>query len=347
MADIISDAYQLHRGVYCSHKKLVPSANTWHEEDAIAKGAVLLASTVNALGAVFHMLVETIKYLQTERNVDNEGLWGPQAMVSNSAKEASRNLELARDQLIRGADMKDKNDSIGPVLTPEAIAIALIERLTLGVFESVTIDKKIDIINMYEECLEALALQVKTEASRRLLQKINELQEEVTIVNDVFKQQVNVLLKFRECLDPKTFGMASITRRLRYEYECKGIDRILDCIRERLRSCAELKERAKLLAIENVQLVETLQDDNSKAIFIFTVVTVMFLPLSFVAGFFGMNVVGISGTTSTVRHFWVISLPLTFGIIIMCAVIGLKGEDAYFASTRIWRKISRLNSDHE
>lgn len=186
---------------------------------------------------------------------------------------------------------------------------------------------------------------MKYEASRRLLQKINEFSEEVAIVNDVLKQQNNVLLKFRSCLDPESFRAPSLARKLRFGYECKGIDKILIAIKEQLRAYAELRDRAKQLSKENVELVETLQDDNSKAIFIFTMVTILFLPLSFVAGFFGMNVVGISGTTSGVGHFWEIALPLTAGIIGLCAVVAIKGEDTYFASARIWRWAKGLFSD--
>lgn len=188
---------------------------------------------------------------------------------------------------------------------------------------------------------------MKYEASRRLLQKINEFKQEIAIVYNVLKQQETVLTKLRLSLDPKEFRTPSITRRLRFEYECKDIDEVVQTIMAQQQSCAELADRAKSLAIQNVELVETLQDDNSKAIFIFTLVTVLFLPLSFVAGFFGMNVVGISGTTSTVKHFWNIAIPLTFGLIILCGVVGVKGEDTYFAFTRIWRHLKgfhRLSS---
>ncbi len=164
-------------------------------------------------------------------------------------------------------------------------------------------------------------------------------------MNDVLKQQNNVLLQFRSSLDPTSFRAPSLARKLRFEYECKGIDKILMTIKENLRAYAELRDRATQLSIENVQLVETLQDDNSKAIFIFTMVTILFLPLSFVASFFGMNVQGISDTTSGVRHFWEIGLPLTGGIIILCMVVAIKGEDTYFASTRAWRYVRRLYSE--
>ena len=186
---------------------------------------------------------------------------------------------------------------------------------------------------------------MKNEASRRLLQRLNGFQEEVAIVKDVLKEQDSVLSSLRASLDPKTFSTPSITRRLRHDFECKAIDSILMKIRERMKNCDELIERAKSHAIQNVQLVETFQDDNSKAIFVFTMVTILFLPMSFVAGFFGMNVIGISATTTTLRHFWTISLSLTFGIVIPCTVIALKGEEVFFGIARMYRGLKHMWSN--
>ena len=160
----------------------------------------------------------------------------------------------------------------------------------------------------------------------------------------MLKEQDNVLSGLRASLDPKTFSIPSITRKLRHDYECKAIDKILVRIRAQMSNCDELIKRAKSLAVQNVQLVETFQDDNSKAIFVFTIVTILFLPMSFVAGFFGMNVIGISASTTTLRHFWTISLSLTFGIVIPCTVVALKGEEVFFGIARMYRGLKRLGS---
>lgn len=350
---IIAHAWYLHQGVQCYEYKLAPN-NRHHPKMTIGKGAVLLSAIVDAFGTILHMLVEVVEYLRISNENHQYMPLQPHSKIFEYANEALKLLKTARNQLIRGADGRNSNDIIGPVLTPEAIVITLMERLVSGVFANGTVD----IIRLYEECLERLvpfplqhlihtltvkqALEVKYEASRRLLQKINEFQEEVLIVNDVLKQQVNVLLGLRASLDPLSFRTPSITRKLRYVYECAGIDRLLTIIREQLRSCKELRDRAGNLTTQNVQLVETLQDDNSKAIFIFTMVTVLFLPLTFVAGFFGMNFGSINNTEYTVWHFWEIGLPLTFGVIILCAVVALKGEDVYFIFARLGRKVKML-----
>ncbi|KAL9130007.1 MAG: hypothetical protein Q9217_001691 [Psora testacea] len=334
---IITNAACLHQGVHCSRSRQVPGKSEWRDEDGMADGAVLLSAVVDALGSIFHMFVEATRYVKSSADDKKSGLMGPSFKVTEHAKEALAFFEVARDQLIREADGRDNNDTVGPVLTPEAISIAVMERLVSGVYRSGTVD----VIGVYEECLEHLdkyqTLQVKYEASRRLLQKINEFSEEIAIVKDVLKQQNNVLLRLRSALDPTSFRAPSLARKLRFGYECKGIDRILMIIKEQLRAYAELGERARQLSIENIELVETLQDDNSKAIFIFTMVTILFLPLSFVAAFFGMNLHGVSDNAKDVGHFWKIALPLTAGIITVCGVVAIKGEDTYFTFARMWR----------
>ena len=167
---------------------------------------------------------------------------------------------------------------------------------------------------------------MESEASRRLLQRINIFQDEVAVVNRVLKEQYDVLFSLRKSLDPTSFRSPSIARKLRYQYECKAIGKVLATIEEHLKNCFELQERAKELAVRNVQLVETRQDDQSRAVFVFTIVTVIFLPLSFIAGFFGMNFNSITNSTYEVRHFWEIAVPVTVVIFILCAVFAVKGE---------------------
>ena len=171
---------------------------------------------------------------------------------------------------------------------------------------------------------------------------INTFEEEIGIINDVLLQQKRVLMKFRGCLEPSSFTTPSTARRIRFNFEKKGIERILLAIREQLKNCAELEERAKVLAIQNVHLVETLQDDNGRAIFIFTFITILFLPLTFVAGVFGMNLVGISDTTSTTLHFWKIALPMTGGILALCATVIIWGERIWFGVAGLPRQCREM-----
>lgn len=152
LTHITEHARRLHQGVYCSESKRVPAPGVWREEDAIAESGVLLSATVEAFGAIFRILVESVRFIRSNPGMDKAAMMEPSSVVFRHAREASQFLSLARDQLIRKADGKDKNDTTGPVLTPEAITITLMRRLVSGVFGSGTID----VINLYEECLEHL-----------------------------------------------------------------------------------------------------------------------------------------------------------------------------------------------
>ena len=183
---------------------------------------------------------------------------------------------------------------------------------------------------MEANCNSEQALDVEKRPSRRLLKRINSFQEEVDIVNSVLLQQKKVLVDFRACLDPAEFKRPTTARKIRFKFEKSGFERAITHISDQQRYCKELCDRAKVLEDQNVRLVETLADDNSRLIFIFTFITILFLPLSFVATFFGMNVVGINPTKSTTSHFWVIGAPLTGGIFIICMIFVFKGEDVWF-----------------
>ena len=89
-------------------------------------------------------------------------------------------------------------------------------------------------------------------------------------------------------------------------------------------NCIELRERASRLAILNIQLVKAQEDDKTKAILIFTMVTITFLPLTFTPGIFGMNLADISRTASSdtyfwaSAYFWVIAVPVTYCVVVAC-----------------------------
>lgn len=72
--------------------------------------------------------------------------------------------------------------------------------------------------------------------------------------------------------------------------------------------------------------VEINDDDHGKAILVFTIVTLVFLPLSFVASFLGMNTVDIRNQTANQVLYWIIALPVTAGVVIVALVIGYKYE---------------------
>lgn len=87
-----------------------------------------------------------------------------------------------------------------------------------------------------------------------------------------------------------------------------------------------LIQKAGYLSGQTQRGVEVRQEDHGKAILAFTIVTVVFLPMSFVTSFFGMNTIDIRETSSAQGLFWAIALPLTFVMITLTLFVGFKGD---------------------
>ena len=65
-------------------------------------------------------------------------------------------------------------------------------------------------------------------------------------------------------------------------------------------------------------------DSNNKAILLFNIVTIIFLPLSAFTSYFGMNVQGIANTDKNERYFWTVAAPATCGIVISTVIFAFR-----------------------
>jgi Mg2+ and Co2+ transporter CorA len=75
-------------------------------------------------------------------------------------------------------------------------------------------------------------------------------------------------------------------------------------------------------------------EHHNKAIVVFTVVTIVFLPMSFVASVFGMNVADIRQMKSGQWVFWTAALAMTVVVVGFSLVIAFLGD-------QVERKIRR------
>ncbi|KAL8951301.1 MAG: hypothetical protein Q9222_002723 [Ikaeria aurantiellina] len=140
-------AENLHLGVHCMHPASSERPNEC--EDSISEGAILQASMVDALGAIYNMLVEAIHGVHS--CPEHERLaQGQQAL--RYSDEACNLLDQAKSQLIIEATGTLRRKSLGPVVTPEGVVLLMIERLIQGVHRN----GKVNVINILEECLEQL-----------------------------------------------------------------------------------------------------------------------------------------------------------------------------------------------
>jgi hypothetical protein len=79
----------------------------------------------------------------------------------------------------------------------------------------------------------------------------------------------------------------------------------------------DLQDNCDQLVTRTVQLVNIRTEDHGKVILVFTIVTIIFLPLSFIASYFGMNTADIRNMTQHQGLFWAVALSLT--TVVVCA----------------------------
>ena len=70
-----------------------------------------------------------------------------------------------------------------------------------------------------------------------------------------------------------------------------------------------------LTNFQNIQRIEANKDRQEAAILVFTAVTIIFLPLSFVSSVFGMNTYDIRNMNTRQWLFWATAVPVTVLVI--------------------------------
>ncbi|KAI4212909.1 MAG: hypothetical protein LQ351_004434 [Letrouitia transgressa] len=92
----------------------------------------------------------------------------------------------------------------------------------------------------------------------------------------------------------------------------------------------------QLRTIEQNELA-ILAESNNKAILVFTMVTIIFLPLSFFTSYFGMNLKGFASTTRTEGYFWSVGGTATVCIVVITIIIGFRHRFWWWLWSRHWQ----------
>ena len=127
----------------------------------------------------------------------------------------------------------------------------------------------------------------------KLVLDLLQLQDELAIVEDITNAQIQTVQRFQRRLASRSNSNKSAGAAKAYEsatFTLGGHDSIVARLKAELQDLTELKANTTDLANRTVQLVNMRLEDHGQAIMVFTIVTVIFLPLSFLSSFFGMNV---------------------------------------------------------
>ncbi|KAM7212468.1 hypothetical protein V8F06_012155 [Rhypophila decipiens] len=161
---------------------------------------------------------------------------------------------------------------------------------------------------------------------KRHIRDIIALVDEIRKMQKILKWQTDITNRLTTVLSPTTFPKRTKQRGVLYELESTLLgsadDRIDLCDKrlvKGLESCEGLVETIN-------EVAEMTKDEGGRAILIFTITTIVFLPLSFVASYLSMN--GGPGETldwkATQALFWQIAAPLAAVIIVLCVGLTYK-----------------------
>ncbi|KAL4934217.1 uncharacterized protein BDV17DRAFT_3103 [Aspergillus undulatus] len=186
---------------------------------------------------------------------------------------------------------------------------------------------------MYRSYIAQLEFRARRNPSSDLFDEIQQLMEEIQILNLVLDQQLNVLESTLEVVS-STPCSNDLPGNSSSKISSTCIVQTQQHLNQTRHDLSQLEKVAKRAADQLRYILEVRKESHSKAITIFTIVTVIFLPLSFVTSYLGMNSVDIRDGTFTQGLFWAVAIPIA-----TCLVGGL------WLGLKFRRRIKRLFVD--
>jgi uncharacterized membrane protein YidH (DUF202 family) len=104
------------------------------------------------------------------------------------------------------------------------------------------------------------------------------------------------------------------------------MSQVLDNLGRELTDLVDLRNNTDRLVTRTIQLVNIRLEDHGKAILVFTIVTIIFLPLNFVSSFFGMNFKDIRDMKRTQWLFWAVALCVTAAVVALSLFVAFSGH---------------------
>lgn len=115
---------------------------------------------------------------------------------------------------------------------------------------------------------------------------------------------------------------------------------LIDNLERELVDLRDLRDNTDRLVTRTIQLVNIRLEDHGKAILVFTVVTIIFLPLNFVSSFFGMNFSDIRNMETTQWLFWAVAIAVTVGVVASSVFLAFSGGPL-LEKLHMWRDTRR------
>lgn len=152
------------------------------------------------------------------------------------------------------------------------------------------------------------------------------MHEEVRNVRAVIYDQRYVFDDFMSVLQPWSFKATTTTRCNRYNAESQFLKAQIRNRWKVIDELASLEDSLDDLNQRVYQVLQVNQENHGNAILVFTIVTIIFLPLSWATSYLGMNTSDIRNLRQGQWLFWSVGGPLTAVVIGVALLAVLKGE---------------------
>ena len=206
--------------------------------------------------------------------------------------------------------------------------------------------------------------------STKLVMELIACQEELNIVIQIMEQQLDTIGDLQVSLDaanakrdakrpPSTRASIRdyddhdeqeltkrlVTRRSTYRQLSTSVltdpgAQLIDNLEREIADLRDLRDNTDRLVTRTIQLVNIRLEDHGKAILVFTVVTIIFLPLNFVSSFFGMNFSDIRNMETTQWLFWAVAIAVTVGVVASSVFLAFSGGPL-LEKFHMWRDTRR------
>ncbi|KAJ5173902.1 uncharacterized protein N7500_001833 [Penicillium coprophilum] len=311
------------------------------------------SSLVDAFQYVLMMVVKSA-YLVKSSHKKREIYTGPSPastfLVSSEVDgvaDAGTEAETSMESAMRDIVLMTYTDELADVVTYEAVGPGLVLAVIMGDVRSRDSQSNpVNLLEIYREYVRTLVsipfsvpatklyvtnqsvlsqqFKVTQNPHRRLLQEIYLVREELEIIQKASERQRLVLANYLSILNPRSFRITTESRISSFGLEKARVNKLLNQLNTELGGISLLNVKLDSLASQTRSGVDVRQEDQGKAILVFTIVTVVFMPLSFVTSYLGMNTNDIRNMASSQTLFWTISAPLTVGIITIVLAVAFQ-----------------------
>ncbi|KAK1511276.1 uncharacterized protein CCOS01_15038 [Colletotrichum costaricense] len=269
------------------------------------------------------------------------------------SERVRNHLDRAKEDIILlGTSRGDMDRIIIAPIGPEFLAVALISNLQNNISKRGT-NEKVDLISHYRNHTAKLRFNTNRKPKRQAFVEIHALEEELEALQMVVASQQGLLRAYQRLFSPLNFKYPTTDwiyykeRKSLFRLESKCVRRQQRRLAERDRALGVLRKKVRVLRDETKQRIEILDEGHGKAIRVFTIVTLFFLPLSFITSFFGMNTTDIRDTNYDQKIFWISALPVTFGVIGLAFLYGYKWDMIAGWANGMLRSADKSTAPHE